>query len=100
MIFRHNKIKDELVHMSAKAFTPSAVHDKPLIRHRCVAEREKTFTRMHTTKESEDDGTGKDKGGDILIPGFLATRQWVGAQGTDCILDVRVTDTDAKSYCK
>jgi hypothetical protein len=51
VIFRHNEIKDELVHMSAKAFTPSAVRDEPLIRHGRVAEREKTFTRMHTTKE-------------------------------------------------
>ena len=48
---------------------------------------------MQTRKESDDDGTGKDKRGEILIQGF-----W--ARGTDCILDVRVTDTDAKSYCK
>jgi hypothetical protein len=48
---------------------------------------------MHTTKESEDDGTGKDERGVILIRGF-----W--ARGTDCILDIRVTDKEAKSYCK
>jgi hypothetical protein len=48
---------------------------------------------MHTTKESKDDGTSKDERGDILIQGFLA-------RGTDCILDVCVTDTDGKSYCK
>jgi hypothetical protein len=93
VIFCHNEIKEELVHMSAKAFTPSAVRKEPLIRHGRVAEREKTFTSMQTTKESDDDGNGKDKHGDILIRGF-----W--ARGTDCNLDVRVTDTDAKSYCK
>jgi hypothetical protein len=48
---------------------------------------------MNTTKESKDNGTGEDEHGDILIQGF-----W--ARGTNCILDVRVTDTDAKSYCK
>jgi hypothetical protein len=72
VIFCHNKIKDELVHMSAKAFTPSAVRDKPLICHGCVAEREHTFTRMNTTRESKDDGTGKEECRFILIQGFWA----------------------------
>jgi hypothetical protein len=70
--------------MSAKAFTPSAIWDEPLIGHGRVAKREKTFTRMNTTKESEDHGTGEDECGDILIPGF-----W--ARGTNCILDVPIT---------
>jgi hypothetical protein len=41
----------------------------------------------------EDDGIGESDRGHILIRGF-----W--ARGTNCILDVCVTDTDATSYCK
>jgi hypothetical protein len=44
-------------------------------------------------KQEEQRATGEDERGDILIRGF-----W--ARGTDCILDVRVTGTDAKTYCK
>jgi hypothetical protein len=29
VICHHNEIKDELVALAAKAFTPSAVHDEP-----------------------------------------------------------------------
>jgi hypothetical protein len=41
----------------------------------------------HTSKKP----ASKDDRGDILLCGF-----W--ARGMDCIIDVRVTDTDAKSY--
>jgi hypothetical protein len=59
-----------------------------------LAEKEKLFTRMNTIKEPENEaGTGEDKRGDIIIQGF-------GAQGANCILDVQVTDTDAKSHSK
>jgi hypothetical protein len=44
-------------------------------------------------KQEEQRATGEDERGDILIRGF-----W--ARGTDCILDVRVTGTDTKTYCK
>jgi hypothetical protein len=40
---------------------------------------------------SRDQPVKEDDRGDILLHGF-----W--ARGTDCIVDVRVTDTDAKSY--
>jgi hypothetical protein len=72
VIFCHNEIKDKIVHMSTKAFTPLAICNKPLIRNGRVAERENTFKIMNTTKESKDDGTGKDKRSDILIQGFWA----------------------------
>jgi hypothetical protein len=32
VIFCHNEIRDELVYLAGKAYTPSAIHDKPLIR--------------------------------------------------------------------
>jgi hypothetical protein len=31
IIFRHNEVQDELARLAAKAFTPSAVCDEPLI---------------------------------------------------------------------
>jgi hypothetical protein len=34
MIFRHNKVRDERANLASRAFTPSAVRDKPLIHGR------------------------------------------------------------------
>jgi hypothetical protein len=87
VIFRHNEIRDELVHMAGKALTPSAVRDEPLIRPCRNVEKVNTCpaTQTNAKPASEDDR------GDILLRGF-----W--ARGTDCIVDVRVTNTDAKSY--
>jgi hypothetical protein len=48
------------------------------------------ITNQNIDKEA---ATGEDERGDLLIRGF-----WTA--GNDCILDVRVTDTDSKSYCK
>jgi hypothetical protein len=31
VIFRHNEVRDELAHLAAKSFTPSAVCDEPII---------------------------------------------------------------------
>jgi hypothetical protein len=42
---------------------------------------------------TENEATGEDNCGKLLLQGF-----WAG--GNDCIVDVRVTDTDAKSYVK
>jgi hypothetical protein len=41
----------------------------------------------------EEVASGEDERGDLLIQGF-----WTA--GTDCILDVCVTDKDAESHCK
>ncbi len=73
--------------MAGKALTPSAVCDEPLIRPCRNVERVNPCpaTKANAKPASEDDR------GDILLRGF-----W--ARGTDCIVDVRVTDTDAKSY--
>ena len=43
--------------------------------------------------QSESTSSHEDERGDILIRGF-----W--HRGTDCILDVRITDVDAKSCLK
>ncbi len=85
--FCHNEIGDELVHLAGKALTPSAICNKPLICSCCAAEKITTCP----SKPTSDKPASKDDRGDILLCGF-----W--ARSTDCIMDVRVTDTDAKSY--
>jgi hypothetical protein len=87
VIFRHNEMRDELIHLAGKAFTPSAIRDEPLIRGR-AAENTKTCP---DNCASANKPVKEDDRGDILIRGF-----W--ARGTECIVDVRVTDTDAPSY--
>jgi hypothetical protein len=52
-----------------------------------AADKANTYTTNHTSKKP----TTEDDRGDILLYGFWAC-------GTDCIVDVRVTDTYAKSY--
>jgi hypothetical protein len=59
-------------------------------RLRSVTDTSTKDTRQEKTNET---ATGEDERGDLLIRGFWAS-------GTDCILDVRVTDTDSKFYCK
>jgi hypothetical protein len=53
-----------------------------------VTEKVNTFPANPTSAKP----ASEDTRGDILLCGF-----W--AHGTDCIIDVQVTDTDAKSYC-
>ena len=89
VIFRHNEIWDELVHLAGKALTPSAIRDEPLIRP-CRAAKDQNTSPA--SNNSEKPATEDDRG-DILLRGF-----W--ARGTDFIVDVRVTDLDAKTYCK
>jgi hypothetical protein len=59
-----------------------------LIHPCCNVEKVSTFPVSSTI----DKPTSEDDRGDILLHGF-----W--AHGTDCMVDVQVTDTDAKSYC-
>jgi hypothetical protein len=87
VIFRHNEIRDELIHLASKAFTPSAVRDEPLIRGRST----ENVNLCSPSETSDKQPTKQDDRGDILLRGF-----W--ARGTECIVDVRVTDTDANSY--
>jgi late competence protein required for DNA uptake (superfamily II DNA/RNA helicase) len=52
------------------------------------------ITKCTIQEKTEQIITGEDERGDLLVRGFLARG------GTDCSLDVHVTDTDAKSYSK
>jgi hypothetical protein len=96
VIICHNKIQDELVYMAGRVImTPSAIGNEPLLCPACVTASVKTPPSMCTPlpPSSENEATGKDDHGDLLLRGFQA-------QGTSCIVDVRVTDMDAKSYIK
>jgi hypothetical protein len=88
--FPHNEIRDELVDLASKDFSPSAVRDKPKI-HSCRANegelpegrQDQPVKRLFRNSRNEDRG-------DVLIQGL-----W--SNGGDCILDVRMTDLDVKS---
>jgi hypothetical protein len=83
--------------MAGKAMTPSAICDEPLIHTGPVAENIKACPTIgidsNPKSSKEPEVASESNQGDLLLQGF-----W--ARGTDCIVDVRVTDTDAKSYCK
>ena len=70
--------------LAARAFSPSAVRDEPLIFSGCSTESLKSTA-------ASSPACPTDERGDVLVRGL-----W--ERSTDCILDVRVTDTDAKSY--
>jgi hypothetical protein len=89
VIQRHNEINEELCDLASKALVPSAVRVEPMIHSRRTAEETKAKepkSPVQRLSRSSD-----EERGDLLIRGF-----W--ARGTDVIVDVRVTDTDAKSY--
>jgi hypothetical protein len=67
--------------------------DAPFKPSRVKESAKDTPTKDTSPEKQEQRATGEDERGDILIRGF-----W--ARGTDCILDVRVTGTDTKTYCK
>ena len=85
----HNEIHDEICDLAAQAFTPSSVRDEPKIH----LSRSKEAINAMEAKSAVDRNLHKSQSeerGDLLIRGL-----W--ARGTDCIIDVRVTDTDCKS---
>jgi hypothetical protein len=75
--------------LASKALAPSAVRVKPMIHSRRTAEETKAkepkspVQRLSRSSDEEQ--------GDLLIQSF-----W--ARGTDVIVNVRVADTDAKTY--
>ncbi len=95
VIIRHNEIGDELADIASKALTPSAVRDEPTIYpHGCASENVKKAQETPSASKSpivrpKSLSCDEDRG-DLLIQGL-----W--ARGTDCIIDVRVTDLDCKS---
>jgi len=76
----HNELHYELAELAAHAFTPSAVHDEPLI-HPCPQCTPVTPLAPTPSTPSLPLLTPSDDHGDLLI-----CHLW--SCGTDCILDV------------
>ena len=93
IIQRHNEIGSELMEWASKALTPSAVRVEPLIHldSTPAMEQEAQPAPNANPNHFKDHNANDGKRGDILIRGLFN-------RGTDCILDVRVTDLDSKSY--
>jgi hypothetical protein len=90
VISRHNEIRDMLADLASMALIPSAVRSEPLIHTRCPADKMSDMDQTNPPVTRNLHKKRDELRGDLLIRGF-----W--GRGTDCIIDVRVTDTDAKS---
>jgi hypothetical protein len=90
VISRHNEIRDELSDSASKAFISSAVRDEPKIFYSHPVEKKAALKQPNPSVPRTHPKTQCADRGDLLIRGL-----WAG--GTDCIIDVRVTDTDANS---
>jgi hypothetical protein len=73
-----------------RLFIPSVVRDEPKIHFSRPAEKKSALDQQAPSVTRTLHKTQGVERGDVLIRGL-----WV--LGTDCIIDVRVTDTDAKS---
>ena len=89
VISRHNEIRDKLVDLASRAFTPSAVRDEPKI-YPCRPAVELRTTDQQPVIRNLCKHQGEERG-DVLIRGL-----W--QKGTDAIIDVRITALDAKTY--
>ena len=113
MIAHHNEIHDEIAHLCRMAYTN--VWEEPQIHpiSKSIEEKKSEDQELRENKlenerrKNPQDECGlpapqqpplptvklkeNDERGDLMIRGF-----WAG--GTDCIIDVRITDTDAPSY--
>ena len=81
-VAHHNKICDELLYLSQRAFTSASVHAEPLI-HQGGTRSEQEIR--------QDSDKHKDMRGDVMIRG-LWDRQF------DAIIDVKLVDADANTY--
>ena len=104
MLERHNEVRDELCYLASQATTNSRVRGEPYIKTgHCPMDSIPAHAQVHDNQSNAPPSTNSPQPppthenghwegrGDVLIHG-LWERQ------TSCILDVRVTDTDAPSY--
>jgi hypothetical protein len=90
LISRHNKIRDELSDLASKALSPSAVRNEPTIHNSHTSGGQSVKeNKDHPVKHLFLNSLKEDRG-DILIRGLWAC-------GTDCNIDVHITDVNAKS---
>ena len=90
---RHNDLRDGVADLASRAFTPSHVRNDPLIYQGCAVTR--TKAQPARPRDSNKSRTSPPKAteqkGDLLIRDL-----W--ANGTDSVHNMRVVNTDAKSY--
>jgi hypothetical protein len=92
VILRHDEIANILADLSMKALTPSAERDEPRIHpHSRKLEKPEPTNQENPVQYCKAKSNDEDRG-DILVRGL-----W--QRGTDCIIDVRVTDINSKSQC-
>ncbi len=92
IILRHNEISGEVMEWASKALSPSAVvRVEPLIHLDSNTAPDENAEAAPSATDSKRSHTANDgKRGDILIRGLFQ-------RGSDCIIDVRVTDLDCKT---
>ena len=98
VVQRHDEVVDQLGQLCTQALTKSSVHAEPIISKGCIEEQNKDLkaqkdkrTTTTTSNNQKSPTAPKELRGDLIIRGL-----W--EKGTDCIVDVRVTDTDQPSY--
>jgi hypothetical protein len=94
VISHYDEIKDELGQLAGKALKLSAICNEPLINNgRKVECSSDAPTDADLSKAPLSSPVVRDNHnqGDLMIHGF-----W--SRGTDCIVDIRITDLDSKSY--
>jgi hypothetical protein len=91
MICCHNEIQDELSDLATKALFPSSVRDEPkILNSRVLESKGVDENKDNLVKRLFCNNGCEEARGDILIRGL-----WT--HGTDCIIDVCITDINAKS---
>ena len=92
VVQRHDEVVQQLGQLCVQALKKSAVHAEPLISHwQPTRKSTKTQKPNSTTPSKKDDNTPTEERGDLLVRGL-----W--RPSSDCIIDVRLTDTDQKTY--
>ena len=95
---RHDEVASQLGQLCAHALPKSSVHAEPLIQpgHYCDG-KDKTAPKSNSQSTSTNDSSStttklpSEERGDLLVRGFWQT-------STDCIIDVRLTDTDQPTH--
>ena len=83
---RHNDTRDKAGALAALALTQGKVSYEPMINHR----RDLTAAQPSAPRRTGN-AAGEEARGNVLVHGM-----W--ERGSGCVLNTRVTDTDAKSY--
>ena len=81
---RHDDLRDEIVHLCGLALSTGRVNSEPTFFYG-------NGTSASRGNQSTEAALGDESRGDIYAHGL-----W--KRGTGCVMDCRVTDTDAKSY--